>query len=69
MAGMKFDDLSAEDQNNAKRAVVYFLKINDYQSLMDACERRSIDGQTLWNEIMQDAGIPENEMPEKIQRR
>ena len=66
---MKFDDLNAEDQAEASRAVMHFLKINGYRHLMDACERRGIDGQTLWNVIMQDAGIPEHEMPALIQIR
>ena len=57
-----------EDQRDAVAAVGNFLKINGYDSLLEASERRSVDFQTLWNEIMRDAGVPEHEPPEIIPR-
>ena len=44
-----------------------FLGDGGFENLLEACNELSLTPQELWDQIMQEAGIPKHEMPATIQ--
>ena len=56
-----------ERECRATAAVLKYLDATGYDCLADACEDCGYEPEELWAEIMEDAGLPGQEMPETIQ--
>ncbi len=59
----------AERDVKAGRAVRIYLRNTGYRSLAHACEDLGLEREELWAQIMEEAGLPDYEMPETIQVR
>ncbi len=59
----------AERDVKAGRAVRIYLLNTGYHSLAHACEDLGLGREELWAQIMEEAGLPDYEIPETIQVR
>ena len=64
---MKYEDMTDDEQAAASGAVADFLTTNGYNSLEAAMESLNLPVQQVWNQIMEEAGLRECEMPSWIQ--
>lgn len=53
-----FEELTPGARAEAARAACGYLLANDFVSLDEACERRGLAFQQLWDEIMAGADLP-----------
>ncbi len=59
----------AERGVKAGRAVRIYLRNTGYHSLAHACEDLGLEREELWAQVMEEAGLPDYEIPETIQVR
>ncbi len=62
----RFEDLPEEVQVQASRALAHFFRRNGYNSLLDACERLGLTPQEVWDQIMEEAGLPPTDVASVI---
>ena len=55
-------------EGKASKAVGDFLRDSGFENLLEACNELSLTPQELWDQIMQEAGIPKHEMPARVPR-
>lgn len=53
-----FEDMAPGARAEAARAASMYLLAHDFVSLEEACERRGLSFQQLWDDIMAGAGLP-----------
>ena len=56
---MKFQELNKEQRAATARAVADYLKTNNYDTLQQACETLGQTPQTVWDQVMDGADLPE----------
>lgn len=64
---MKFRDLNKEQRAASARAVAAYLRENKFESLQHACRDLGQTPQTVWSLIMKGAGLPETDLPERVE--
>lgn len=60
---MRFEDLPADIRHDAERAACRFLMKQGYVSLDEACQVLDLTLPELWRQILQEAGLPDSELP------
>lgn len=64
---MKFQELNKEQRAATARAVADYLKTNNYDTLQQACETLGQTPQAVWDQVMDGAGLPRTDLPERIE--
>ena len=60
---MRYDDLPVAARTAAARAANQFLQKHNYVSLTEACQTLDLPLQALWDNIMEEAGLPACDVP------
>ena len=64
---MKFKELNKEQRAATARAVANYLRTNSYDTLQQACEKLGQTPQAVWDRVMDGAGLPRTDLPERIE--
>ncbi len=59
----RYDDLPEQEQAQIDLAIADYFEANNYSNFLAASETLNMSVPAVWNKILQEAGLPECEMP------